>query len=244
MYMYEFPHLGDVCGTGIRTNGTCAVWEYPVPSAGASAFFTTWSLYYILICVGLMAVYLVMTLVGAGKHQATFKAKVLNNNGFQIIMKSLIAMGALNSIGVLSTSQLMIAKNFGLVYPATKQPLNPSDMENASLTTTFFNKVMTINLNSHVIPGLLGMVLLLLLSLTRQAPRSRRCNFTLAGATILLNLVMVGIWLAVPVKDSNGKSYAGFEKLKYVYNTPPGYFFIIQFALVITLAFIVAFRVA
>lgn len=243
---YDMPHWGeDTCKTGIRKDGECpANWQYPVPSAGTSAFYTTWSFFYCMIAVGILALYLILTLVGKGKRQQKFQTKVLENKVFQLIMISLIAMGALNSIGVLSTSQLLIAKNFGLVDLKTNKPLLPNEMEEASLTTTFFHNVMNINLDSHIMPGILGMIMLLCLGLTRQSPRPWRWNLGLACLILILNIVLVGIWMAVPVKDKDGKVYQGIAKLKYVYSNPPGWFFAVQIAMIVVLAFIVAFRIA
>lgn len=238
----------DTCPNGVfkASTSTCASnINYPVPSAGRAAFYTTWSFYTCMISVVLFIVYLLMVLVGKGKHQARFRTKVLNNKVFQLIMIGLIAMPALNSVGVLSTSQLLLSKNFKLINEDKKQVVSKDDMKNYALSTTFFNNAMNINLDSHIIPGLLGFCVLLGLSLTRHDARPWKWNFGIACFIILLNLLLASIWMSVPVYDEKEKkSYVWIEKIKYVYANPTAWFFILQFSVVIILALVVSFRVA
>jgi hypothetical protein len=195
-----------------------------------------------MISVGLFLVYLVMTLVGKGPKRKKFQTKVLDNKIFQLISIGLIAMPALNSIGVLSTSQLLLAKNFKLVDE--KNPTNPLPPDLA-ISTSFFHNAMNVNLDAHIVPGLLGICVLLCLGLGRQSPRPWRWNLGVGSFIILLNILLAFIWMAVPVQDEKtGKDYRWVAKLEYVYDNPDGSLFIAQFAMVIVLSFVVAFKIA
>lgn len=215
--------------------------RYPIPSAGKVAFYTTWSFYTCMISVGLFLVYLLMTLVGKGKKQTKFRNNVLNNKTFQLIMIGIVAMPALNSIGVLSTSQLLLAKNFKLLDKDGNVTT-----KNLALSTKFFNSSMNINLDSHIVPGLLGICVLIGLSLTRHKARPWKWNVGIACFIILLNLLLVSLWMSVPVLDDNDddKPKVWFDKLKLVYADPAAWFFVVQFAMVFILSFVVAFRIA
>lgn len=230
----------DTCANGIYKADTCADGvKYPVPSAGKAAFYTTWSFYTCMISVGLFLVYLLMTLVGKGKKRAKFRNNVLNNKTFQLIMIGLIAMPALNSVGVLSTSQLLLAKNFKLINED-----GTINKDKLALSTKFFNTSMNINLDSHIVPGLLGVCVLIGLALTRHKQRPWKWNLGIACFIILLNLLLVSLWMSVPVMDDDDKPLVWIDKLKFVYADPAGWFFIVQFAMVFILAFIISFRVA
>ena len=220
------------CKTGIVTGGQCDDHtRYPVPSSGASSFYTTWSLYVCWIACGLLVVYLSMVLVGKTRRK-TFQTNVLQKTPFQLITLSLIAMPAINSIGVLLASQLLLSKNFKLVS-------TDKELSDKSITTSFFQGMMDINFNAHIVPGLLGIVILLGLGLGRQTTRTWQANLGLACSVILLNCILVGVWMAVP---ENSKQ--GIDKIKDVYNDPPGLIFVFQFLLVCILAFMVAFKIA
>lgn len=226
----------------MKTQGCADSIVYPVPSAGSSAFYTTWSFYACMVSMGLLVVYLTMTLVGKGPKHHRFRTNVLGNRVFQLVAIALIAMPALNSVGVLSTSQFLLAKNFKLVNKTKGQKV-PDDV---AISTMFFHNAMNINLDAHIVPGVLGVCILVCLALGRQKPaRSWRWNLGLAGLIILLNLLLAFVWMAVPVEDSDThQTYQWISKIRYVYADPQASLFIPQFIIVIVLAFIMAFRIA
>lgn len=247
----------DIEDTGIRDScqlDTNTV--YDAPSGGAPIFYTTWSFYMCLIAIGILFVYLCMR--GIGKlgsvpghpNLRQFNAKVIENPTFQAIMIALIAMPAINSIGVLSTSQLLIAKNFKLKDTTTGKVLSPPAEADKALATGFFTKMMDVNFKVHILPGLLGIGMLVLLALgrttnvnyaghTKSVGRSWLSNLGIVGLILALNLLLIGIWMAVPENKKRG-----IDKLNDVYSDPPGYMFAIQLGIVLLLAFVVAFKLA
>ena len=256
--MSHFPVFDPptTCPTGI-TKGDCDEdTVYDAPSGGAPMFYTTWSFYMCFIAVGLLVLYLVMrglgklgTTPGHPKLQA-FNSKVIENPTFQALMVALIAMPAINSVGVLGTSQLLIAKNFKLKDVQSGEVLGPEATKSKSLSTTFFKDVMGINLDVHILPGIVGIVILLCLALgrtrnvnypgnTKNVGRTWMSNLGIVGLILALNLIVIGIWMAVPENDKRG-----IDKLNDVYADPPAYFFVIQLLLVVLLAFLVAFKIA
>ena len=161
-----------ICDTGVRAGGVCDPdVRYHVPSGGEASFYTTWSFYLCLIAVFFLVCYLAATLVAAvGSNKSigirNFKENVLQNPVFQIIAIALIAMPFLNSIGVLFTSQMLLAKNFKLKQEDGDEAVCPKLRDKPkSITTSFFNKSMNLNLIFHIVPAIVAVAGLLLLSL-------------------------------------------------------------------------------
>ncbi len=254
VHPFDFSH-GDLssssCPNGIIQSTTCAPADiiYPVPSAGSAAFFTSWSWVYIMFCLALGVLYAILN--GLGRLKTLPKlGKVTTNVTFQVFMLSLIAMGAINSVGVFSTSQLLLAKNFKLVN--TKGGPLPDDL---AISTSFFHNAMNINLDAHQIPAIIAILLLVLLGTckTKQTHhkgktamgRSWKANLGLFGGIMLAQILLVFLWMAVPVKDKKtGKTYQWVEKIQYVYADPPGWFFGVQALLVFVLALAMAFKIS
>jgi hypothetical protein len=216
------------CKTGIVKDYTCDdQTEYPVPSGGSSIFYTTWSFNLIFAAVCLLVLFLILHAI------PMLRKGILSNKWLQLSVIPLIAMPAINSIGVLWTSQLLLAKNFKLVS-------QPNDSGKKGLTTTFFSGITNINFKAHILPGLVGIFVLMGLSLGRTSTsRPWKLNLGMACLIVILNLLFIGIWMAVP---ENGKT--GLNKLNDVYNNPPPWFFAAQAGIVLGLAFIVSFRIA
>ena len=243
-----------ICATGVRAGGVCDPdVKYHVPSGGEASFYTTWSFYLCLVAVFFLACYLTATLTakfGRGKSVAirSFKEKVLQNPVFQLVAVALIAMPFLNSIGVLFTSQMLLAKNFKLGQATGKDIACPQLAdEPKSITTGFFNKTMDINLVFHIVPAIIAVAGLLLLSLNRtgrtlyrgketRGGRGPKWNLALAGLIFAYNLVFMGMYMVVP---ADGKF--GMAKVNDVYNDPPATFFVAQLAIVLVLCFTVSF---
>lgn len=238
---WDIPHDSETCPSGIVEGGKCSTnIVYPIPSAGPAAFYTTYSWYMCMIGIVLLMVYLILTLVGKGPRHQKFQRELLQNKVFHLIMVALIAMPAINSIGVLSTSQQLLAKNFKLVDK--DQGKVPDDI---SISAVFFKNAMNINVDSHIIPGLLGACALLALGLGRQPGLwNWHWKLGLAGLIILLNVLLAFIWLAVPLKDDDGKTYQWIEKLKFVYADPPAELFGVQLAFCVVAPLVVAFCIA
>jgi hypothetical protein len=200
-----------------------------------------------------MVVYLLLTTLGRNKKFPKLHT-LTTNRLFQCIVIGVIAMGAINSIGVLSTSQLLLATNFKLVDAQSGKPLPPAKMEDVSLTTTFFHNSMNINFDAHIVPGILGMFLLMLLGVCRTTKthyngkttmgRSWKANLGLFGYILLLQAILIGVWMCVPITDDEGVKYTWIKKLKYVYANPKGYLFGIQAGIVVALALILAFNIS
>ena len=229
------------CPNGIIQSSNCANGVvYPVPSAGSSVFYTTWSWVYCMICIGLVVVYAILH--GLGKKLPKL-GKATNNVVYRIVMISLIAMGAINSVGVLSTSQLLLTKNFKLVNK--DDPKKPIP-DNLSISTTFFHNAMEINFDAHIVPGILAILILVLLGTCKSSKqRSWKASLGLLGGMLSAQILLVFLWMAVPVKDEKtGKTYQWIQKLKYVYADPPGYFFGVQALLVIVLSLAMSFKIA
>lgn len=225
--VFNSSNTFNTCQTGIRKNGECDDdTKYPVPSGGASSFYTTWSFFMMFISFGLLLVYLIMQPIKAF-------ASITSNKWFQLVAILLIAMPAVNSIGVLCTSQLLLSKDFKLVTTSS------TDTGPKSITTPFFQETMNINFKYHILPGLLAIIVLLVLTTIRHQPRSWSQSLMLGLAILVLNLFVIGIYMIVPV---DGKQ--GFDKINDVYNNPPAYIFGIQFLLVILVACLVSFKVA
>ena len=204
-----------------------------------------------MFCLVLGAIYGILN--GLGRLKSLPKlGKATNDVTFQIIMISLIAMGAINSVGVFSTSQLLLAKNFKLVDE--EDPTKPIP-DNLAISTSFFHNAMNINLDAHQIPAIIAILLIVLLGSckTRNTThkgktttgRTWKANLGLFGGILLAQCILVFLWMAVPVKDEKtGKTYQWVEKLKYVYADPPGWFFGIQALLVLVLTLTIAFKIA
>lgn len=243
-----------LCATGVRSGGICDPdVKYHVPSGGEASFYTTWSFYLCLIAVFFLACYLTVTAtvkVGSGASVGirNFKEKVLLNPVFQLVAITLIAMPFINSIGVLFTSQMLLAKNFKLGQASGSDVVCPKlTDEPKSITTGFFSKTMDINLVFHIVPAIIAVAGLLLLSLNRtgrtlfrgkevQGGRGWKWNLALAALIFVYNLVFIGLYLAVP---ADGKF--GIDKVDDVYNDPPNTFFVAQLAIVLLLCFTAAF---
>lgn len=250
LHPFDSPHSPPTssCKNGIIQSSNCAKnIVYPVPSAGAASFYTTWSFMYIMICIGLAAIYAILN--GLGRLKSLPKlGKATTNVTFQVVMISLIAMGAINSIGVFSTSQLLLAKNFKLVN--TKGGPVP---KNLAISTEFFHNAMEVNFDAHLVPAIIAILIIMLLGAckTKQtnykgktiSGRTWKANLGLFGGIMLAQILLVFLWMAIPVKDEEtGKMYQWVEKIKYVYASPPGWFFGVQAGLIVVLALAMAFK--
>lgn len=223
------------CSTGIVRNYECDDETfYPVPGGGASMFYTTWSWWACMASLGLLVVYLVLICFSKNRQVS----RLLTTYLFQLFVIALIAMPAINSVGVLGASQLLLAKNFKLSDRDTHKPPTHA----TGMTSQFFQSIQNVNFFAHILPGMLAIGILLGLSFGRQSRSSRswQQNLGLAAMILCLNLVFVMIWMAIPTE----KGHTWIEKVKEVYNDPPGWIFGIQAGIVLLLIFLVSFKVA
>ena len=198
-----------LCKTGVFAGGVCDPdVQYHVPSGGEGSFYTTWSFYLCIVGVFFLCCYLAATLVarsasGSSARIRNFKEQVLENPVFQLVAIALIAMPFLNSIGVLFTSQMLLAKNFKLNQTDPKDAACPKLLnEPKSISTSFFDRSMNINLLFHITPAIIAIAGLLLLSLNRtgrtlfkgqerKGGRGWKWNLGLGALIFAYNLIFI-----------------------------------------------------
>ena len=196
--------------TGIVAGGECdPASTFPVPADGSGAFFTTWSLFAVIAATFLLLVALfVKTCLCLKKN-----TKHENLPWYTWVVWGLLVMPAVNSIGVLWASQLLLALNLKL------STQNPQEMH--SISQPLLGFITSVNFKSHILPGLIGALALL------AAPKPRttktRCVFGLALVFFLI--VFVGLYLAVPATTPDNHQVFGIDKINYVYNNPPLWIF-------------------
>jgi hypothetical protein len=222
------------CRSGIITGGTCDEnVVYPVPSAGSSAFYTTWSFGLCGVSVGAIVIYLLLHVFPSMQTSAALR----------YILLPLGLMGAANSIGVFVVSQLMLAYNFKLEGEDDGKP--------KSLKTSFFNSIMNVNLKAHIAPAAVSIFSLLLLALVGKSSINLWLNgWQFFGITMAWWLSFLFLYLIVPIpkkrktldaqddtddeEESEGEDETttpcvwGFEKLQWVYNDPDAYMWVVM----------------
>jgi hypothetical protein len=191
------------------TGGTCDPGtQYPVPSGGAEAFYTTWSFYGIFAALALLLIYCCIV----------FIPKIKGSKALRYSFLPVIGAFTINSMSVGLVSQILFAYNFKLAGPnATKGT--------KSLKTNFFEKMMGVNFKFHITPMVLAIFMMIALLLVHRATGSVWMNpWLLIGLTVLWQVGFVMTYSSVPVKDANtGKCLYGYQKLQNVYNNPPGW---------------------
>ena len=195
--------------TGIVVGGQCdPASTFPVPADQTGAFFTTWSLFAVIVAS------LLLLLGLSVKACLPFKsAKTDNLPWYAWIVIGLLAMPAVNSIGVLWASQLLLALNLKL---STK---DPQDMH--SISQPLLGFITSVNFKSHVLPGLIAVLALL----ACPKPRSNKTRCVFGLALLFFLVVFVALWLAVPAVTSDNQQVFGIDKINYVYNNPPLWIF-------------------
>lgn len=144
------------------------------------------------------------------------------------IVWGLLVMPAVNSIGVLWASQLLLALNLKL---STK---DPQDMH--SISQPLLGFITSVNFKSHILPGLIGA--LALLATPKPKTNKTRCVFGLALVFFLV--VFVGLYLAVPAVTPDHQQVFGIAKINYVYNNPPLWIFGTQVVVALLVAALLA----
>lgn len=195
--------------TGIVVGGECdPASTFPVPADQSGVFFTTWSLFAVIVAT-------LFLLVGlAVKACLPFKSmKNANLPWYAWIVLGLLVMPAVNSIGVLWASQLLLALNLKL---STK---DPQDMH--SISQPLLGFITSVNFKSHVLPGLIAVLALL----ACPKPRSNKTRCVFGLALVLFLVVFVGLWLGVPAVTPDNHQVFGIDKINYVYNNPPLWIF-------------------
>lgn len=220
------------CKNGIAFTASCADnIKYPVPGSGAPAFYTTWSFYYIFIALGLLLLYCIMLIAAKASSRLN---SLMTNKTLTIIVTSLIAMGAVNTVGVYSTSQLLLKNNFKLIN--TDGQAVP---DNIGFQPSFFHKIIDINYTAHLVPMLIAVFILVILCTTQRAA-SVADQTKLFVSIFVLQLLFVFIWMAVPIKTGDTK-VTFINKINAVYNNPPKNVFGIQLVVVVLLILLVSF---
>lgn len=237
MHPFAKPKKDSTCPNGIvRSSGCASDIRYPVPSAGSSSFFTTWSFYYILIAAGIMFLFASSKLISL---QLSSVRAILQNKYVYIILCVLISCGIINSLGVFTASQLMLTDNFNLVN-STGQPV-PKDI---GMMPSFFHRIQQINLIAHQLPALIAVFLILLLSVCRSpSVLTAKSRSVILFFTILAQLLLIFIWMCVPIHDANNKPLRFIKKINEVYNDPPAYIFGVQAAVVVVSAVCISYAV-
>ena len=201
------------CSTGIYEAETCSKVEYKIPSGGAAAFYTTWSFIAILVIAGVaLCVYFPNNIVKP--TNGIWKGIV------DYFLTPLIAAGAINSIGVLLSSQILYAFNLKQSIPSGKD-------EALAVGIPTVQKWNSINFQDHIVPGMMGIGLLVLLG--SGSIRDRRWIVSIVSAAMLV--LFMAVYLAVPIKDDQGKALYGWNKVSFVYNNPSPFIFIGQLML-------------
>jgi hypothetical protein len=228
-----------LCPKGI-VSGPCVTAGHYKITGHESDFYTTWSLYMCLIAAGLTVLYLVIYGVyGAPSSPARGLLNSLapGRSGWvkfmQIftpyILVPIIVFAALNSIGVLATSQQFLGWNFmqSIAVPAPKAPnLNGIEL-------TFADYIFKDNFFVHIMPALLAVVILFLLSIGKFGPRVNAWG--VVGGVFAALVSFVGLYLLVPASNKS----MGLKKVNFVYNNPAWYLFATQLGLVTLGSFVV-----
>ena len=217
------------CKTGILVGGSCDnQTSYPVPSEGAPSFYTTWSLYACFAGCFLTVVCAALSLASKSFPSSKFSLHLATIWARTVLMV-VSAACAVNSIGVLLASQLLLSDNFKLVSSdPSSQPDQPR-----SLSQKFFGSIMQVNFKAHIVPALLGALILLVLlaSWANWAGQSAVAWPVVSASIFVLVALFAFIWMAVPVENR-----VFVDKINLVYNSPDMQVFAWQFVGVAFLA--------
>lgn len=215
------------CKTGILVGGVCDnQTSYPVPSEGAPSFYTTWSLYACFAGCFLTVVCAALSLASKSFPNSTF-AMHLATIWARTVLMVVSAACAVNSLGVLLASQLLLSDNFKLVSSPSSQPDQPR-----SLSQKFFGSIMQVNFKAHIVPALLGALILLVLLASWAGQTKSVVAWPVVSASIFVLVALFAfIWMAVPVENR-----VFVDKINLVYNSPDMQVFAWQFVGVAFLA--------
>lgn len=222
------------CKTGILVGGVCDdQTSYPVPSEGAPSFYTTWSMYACFAGCFLAVVFAALSLASKSFPHSVFATHPATTWVCTILMV-VSAACAVNSIGVLLASQLLLADNFKLVTNQSNQPNQPVQPvqpdqpdQPRSLSQPFFKSIMQVNFKAHIVPALLGVLIVMILPAClykTNLPHLPNQWAIVSACIFVLVALFAFIWMAVPVEN---RVFA--DKINFVYNSPDMQVFAWQF---------------
>lgn len=227
-------------------SGTCVTdpqAKYMLPSS-TSAFYTTWSFYMCLIAAGLTVFYLIVYgIYGSSSSQfaGLLNSEDPNRSGWikflqffvPYVMVPLIIWGAVNSLGVLATSQQFLAFNF---MQSVDFPDVDAEGQIKGMSLKFADYIFIDNFFVHIVPALIAIVILLLLCTGKFGPRVNRWG--VVGACFIAMALFLLIYFVVPLKE-DGKNYFFLDKVAKVYNNPKWYLFAVQLVIVVLALFLI-----
>ena len=169
------------------------------PSGGPSEFYTTWS-YYAIIAVCIFAVF------GIGLLHTS--SRVASSKVASIAILAVIVGFAANSLAVAVTAQGLLSFNW--------KPLDPNDR--VAISEKWVKKLNNMNLNVHLMPALLALVLLAAVVTVPWSGKKLHLYLT----ACVVPVIFFFIWACVPIQVSKGskKKTTPFNKASVVYNYP------------------------
>jgi hypothetical protein len=234
----------NACPNGIII-GTCDTKSKYLISPNHGDFYTTWSFYMCMIAACLTVFYLLIYGVYGDAHSAAkgfLSSTDPNRSGWvkfmqfftPYVLTPIIIWGAVNSLGVLATSQQMLGWNF-------TQSLQNAPADNGAkyggLHLSFVDYIFVNNFWAHVFPALVAVVILVLLSLGKYGPNVKPWG-VMVGCFVCF-AIFLGVYLLVPAKNSEGTNVFGGAKVNAVYNNPPGWMFATQICMVVLMLVLV-----
>ena len=230
----------STCSNGIITGGKCSSDDkYKIPGGGTAAFYTTWSFFFCIVGVTLaMIIFIPFNVFMMIKNKTAVTSEPskyfkLFESFCSYVVVPLIAASAINSLGVLITSQIFFADNLdNSISIASPSPPNdkaekklPGDI---SITTNFVKRMNQINLKVHIIPGVLAALVLLVLSCGHVNCGDKWWIISIMTAAIMMAFLISYLCVPNPFKWGG---LIGIQKVNNVYNNPQPWMFLPQAAI-------------
>lgn len=256
----EHNGAGPQCKHGLLHDGRCGDLRYRFVE-DRSAYFTSWNFFLIIAALALvLLVYLPANLIDGGSF-------LQGKYGFLVnyIVTPLIITSVIGSIGVLLTSQSIVAFNFqqmveiGHIPPVRTAIQQENDGQSAtsqvkrtlahpevdssrvSVQMDYLQYLLQDNFVVHIAPAIIAVVILMLLAVGTFQTAERE---TVALVVLIFCLVIWAVYFAVPVKDPDtGEDHIGWNKVAHVYSEPSGWIFAGQFVFSAAAAFMIPFFV-
>lgn len=157
-----------------------------------SSFYTKWS--YVAICCVVMFAIIFIPLF----HVIP---SLSNSKNISYIVFSIIIGFSINSLAVAVTSQLLYIVNWDNIN------------DNLITSKTKLKKMSISNLNNHLMPVLISLVLLACITTVPWTGN----KLYLYIMSCFVPIVFFFVWLCVPVKDKHGKHTTPMNKIRLIY---------------------------
>jgi hypothetical protein len=200
-----------------------------VPQGSAFAFFTTWNAV-TAVCVTVIAL---LTIPWMRQFRTTRRIAA-----FTVVPLIIAAMSSIVCTTIVS--QMMLAFNIKI----ERRPDSILAGRKLALGVEFVQKMLAYNFVAHLFPLVFVVVLGLALAYM-PAPSTLLGRSSVFLMSVLYFAIFVVCWLLTPVKIQHSEELqsevvTGWKKIKYVYRSPPMYYFTVVFPVVAIIVFVLA----